>query len=345
MAVQDAKILILGGGFGGLFSALDLAGAGDVTLVSDEDHFLFKPMLYEYLSGEVESWHIAPRYEELLDGRVKFIQSAVSGINFSTRSVALNNELGPLRYDVLVLAVGGVTNYAGVEGAETFAIPFRKIEHADQLRQRMVDALDRIPPDLPPQDVRSALTFVIVGGGASGVELSTKMADLLNDAFTRRALYGEPRVLVIEMGDKIVPGMGSEIREFVTGALGQSRVEIHTLTRVVRVTQTSVTIEHAGTQTEIPTAAVVWVGGVQVNPLLDKLDLEKTARGLLSIEPTMQTCSHDNVFALGDIAFCPDAAPTLAGTAQLALQEAGLAARNVRALLSGDKLETKHFEE
>ena len=83
--MTKAKIVVIGGGFGGLFSALDLAGAGDVTLVSDEDHFLFKPMLYEYLSGEVESWHIAPSYQELLDERVKFIQSAVTEIDFSTR--------------------------------------------------------------------------------------------------------------------------------------------------------------------------------------------------------------------------------------------------------------------
>jgi NADH dehydrogenase len=343
--VTNARIIIVGGGFGGLFTALDLAGAGEVTLVSDEDHFLFKPMLYEYLSGEVESWHIAPSYEELLDERVKFVHSAVTNIDFSARSVALNNQPEPVMYDVLVLSVGGVTNYAGVEGAEKFAIPFRKIEHADQLRQRMVDALDRIPPDLPPQDVRSALTFAIVGGGASGVELSTKIADLLNDAFTRRALHGEPRVLVIEMGDKVVPGMGAEIREYVEQALHESHVEAHTLTRVVRVAETSVTIEHNGLRTEIPAAAVVWVGGVRVSPLVEKLEIEKTRAGLILVEPTLQVRSRENVFALGDIAFYEDATPTLAGTGQLAFQQAGLAARNVRALLAGEKLQTKHFEE
>jgi NADH:ubiquinone reductase (non-electrogenic) len=343
--MAKSKTLIIGGGFGGLFAALELAGAGDVTLVSDEDHFLFKPMLYEYLSGEVDSWHIAPRYEELLDERVKFVRSAVTGIDLSARRVALDNQREPLTYDVLVLAVGGITNYAGVEGAEEFAIPFRRIAHADQLRQRMVEALDRIPPDLPPQDVHSALTFAIVGGGASGVELSTKMADLLNDAFTRRALHGEPRVLVIEMGDKVVPGMGTEIREYVERALHESHVEAHTLTRVVRVAETSVTIEHNGVRTEIPTVAIVWVGGVRVNPLIEKLDIEKTRSGLILVEPTLQVRSRENVFALGDIAFYEDVAPTLAGTGQLAFQQAGLVARNVRALLAGDKLHTKHFEE
>jgi NADH dehydrogenase len=193
--------------------------------------------------------------------------------------------------------------------------------------------------------VRRALTFAIVGGGASGVELSTKIADLLNDAFTRRALHGEPRVLVIEMGDKVVPGMGTQIREYIEHALQQSRVEPHTLTRVVRVAETSVTIEHNGVRTEIPTAAVVWVGGVRVNPLIETLAIEKTRTGLILVEPTLQVRSHENVFALGDIAFFEDATPTLAGTAQLAFQQAGLVARNVRARLAGDKLHTKHFEE
>jgi len=209
----------------------------------------------------------------------------------------------------------------------------------------MVEALDCIPPNLPPQDVRQALTFAVVGGGASGVELSTKMADLLNDAFARRALHGEPRVLLVEMGDRLVPGMGDEIRNFVEGALHQSRVEVHTLTRVVRVAADSVTIEHEGTHNEIPSAAVVWVAGVQINPLIEALALDRTARGLIRVHPTLQTTSYENVFALGDIAYVPDAAPTLAGTAQLALQEARLAARNIQALTSGEKLQTKHFEE
>lgn len=338
------KVVIVGGGFGGVFTALDLDGAPDITLVSDSDHFLFKPLLYEYLSGEVEAWHIAPQYHELLDQQVKVVTSPVTSIDFSSRSVSLAGH-EPLDYDTLVLAVGAITNFAGVPGAAEFSIPFRALADADRLRQCMVEALDRVPPDLAPQDVRSALTFAIVGGGASGVELSTKMADLLHDAFARRALHGEARVLVIEMGDKLVPGMGDEIRQFVEGALHQSHVEAHTQTRVVRVTEKSVTIEHDGVQTEIPTAAVVWVGGVQVNPLIRDLDLEKNTRGLISIHPTLQTVSHENVFALGDIAFMPDATPTLAGTAQLALQEARLAALNVRAFLSGDKLQTKHFEE
>jgi NADH:ubiquinone reductase (non-electrogenic) len=345
MATKKARVLIVGGGFGGLFTALDLAGDTEVTLVTPEDHFLFKPLLYEYLSGEVEAWHIAPHYKELLDERVRVVLGAVTEIDFKRREVAVAGRVRRLAYDVLVLAVGGVTNFWNVEGAAEYTLPFRKLEHADALRRRMIQALDRIPPERAPQDVRRALTFAVVGGGASGVELSSKMADLLNDAIKRRALSGEARVMVIEMGDHLVPGMGDEIRSFVEDALKKSRVEAHTSTRVVRVTETSFTFEHEGEQTELETAGVVWVAGVRMNPLLDELDLEKERRGLLLIRDTFQTRQYDEVFALGDIAYYDKAAPSLAGTAQLAFQEATLVARNIKALLSGRELQTKHFEE
>ena len=342
--MSKPKIVILGGGFGGLFTALEIGGAADVTLVSDADHFLFTPMLYEYLSGEVEAWHIAPRYDELVDQDVHLVQSAVTGIDLKSQSVSLANQQ-TLNYDVLVLALGGITNYAGVEGAEEHSLPFRKLEHAENIRALMVAALDRIPPDMPPQDVRRELTFAVVGAGASGCELSTKMADLLIDAFKRRALHGEPRVIVIEMSDRVVPGMGDQIREFVDDALRQSRVEVHTKTRVVKVTKDGITFEHEGRQESLKTAAVVWTGGVKMSPVIEQLDVEKNKRGLLMVKPTLQLSQHVNVFALGDIAFYPDAAPTLAGTAQLAFQESSLAGRNIKAYLEGKEMQIKHFEE
>jgi demethylphylloquinone reductase len=345
MTSKKPHTVIIGGGFGGLFTALDLGGSGDVTLISDEDHFLFTPMLYEYFSGEVEKWHIAPTYMELLDESVHLIRDEVANVDLEAQLVTLKNTGESLSYDALVIAVGGVTNYAGIPGAAEFSIPFRKIAHADELRLRMVDALDHVPPDLPPQDTQRALTFAVVGAGASGMELSTKMADLLRDAFKRRALRGEPRVLVIEMGDKILPGMGTEIRGYVEDALLDSHVEVHTLTRVVKVTEKSLTFEHNGVMTEIETAAVVWAGGVRMNPLVETLKVEKTSRGLILVDPTLQVPSHANVFAIGDIAFFRDATPTLAGTAQLALQEAGLLAQNIKAFLAGKELGTKHFEE
>src|SRR6266481_979200 len=287
MTAKNSKVLIIGGGFGGLFTALDLSGAGEITLVNDEDHFLFKPMLYEYLSGEVEAWHIAPECKELLDEKVHFIQGKVTQIDLEARAVTIAGRAEPLAYDVLVLSPGAVTNYAGVPGAEEFTLPFRALNDANRLRRRMTEALDHVQPDAAPQDTRGALTFAVVGGGASGVELSTKMADLLRDAVKRRALKGEPRVLIIEMADRLVPGMGEEIRSFVEDALQKARIEVHTGTRVVRVTENGITLEHNEAHSEIQTAGVVWVAGVRVSPLAESLEVEKDRRGLTLVEHTL----------------------------------------------------------
>jgi NADH dehydrogenase len=344
MAKDKAKIVIVGGGFGGLFTALDLAGTSDVTLINDEDHFLFKPMLYEYLSGEVEAWHIAPDCKDLLEGKATFVRGVAEAIDLDNRSVRLAGNQA-LPYDILVFSPGAMTNYAGVDGAEEFSLPFRTLNDANHLRRRMTEVLDRIAPDAAPQDTREALTFVVVGGGASGVELSTKMADLLRDAVKRRALRGEPRVVIVEMADRLVPGMGEEIRRFVENALGEARVEVHTNTRVMRVSANSITLDHNQRQTELTTSAVVWVAGVRPSPLLESLKVERDSRGLIPVEPTLQLRERPEVFALGDIAFYSDVVPTLAGTAQLAFQESSLCAQNIRAFIEGHELKSKRFVE
>src|SRR5262245_14439271 len=139
--MAESRILVLGGGFGGLFTAMYLEGAGHVTLVSDEDHFLFSPMLYEYVSGEVEEWHIAPKYTELLDEKIELVKGSTREIDLAAKRVFVDGKSEPLSYDVLVLALGGRTNFRGVPGAQEFTLPFRKIRHADELRRRMVVAL------------------------------------------------------------------------------------------------------------------------------------------------------------------------------------------------------------
>jgi NADH dehydrogenase len=342
---ERARIVVVGGGFGGLFTALKLGGAGDVTLISNEDHFLHSPLLYEYLSGEVEAWHIAPRYSELLDEKTRLVQGAVASVDFEAREVEVAGRVRRVPYDYLVLAVGGVTNFWGVEGAERHAMPFRKIRHADALRQRMIEALDRIQPDAAPQDARRAATFVVVGAGASGVELSTKMSDLLSDAFRRRGLRGEPHLVIVEMGKEVVPGMDAEIRRVVEEALYERRIEVHTETRVVSVGADGVTVEHAGRREEIKASGVVWTAGVRVNPLIEKLGVERDRRGLIVVEPTLQVRGQRDVFALGDIALFTDIPPSLAGTAQLAFQQSDLVAANVQALIDGGVPQRGHFKE
>ena len=342
---ERARIVIVGGGFGGLFTALGLAVAGEATLVVNEDHFLHTPLLYEYLSGEVEAWHIAPPYRDLLDEKVSFVQGAVTNVDLDKKEIEVAGRVRRLRYDYLVLAVGGVTNFWGVEGAEEHTLPFRKIRHADDLRARMIEVLDRIQPDAAPQDARRAATFVIVGAGASGVELSTKMADLLHDAFRRRGLRGEPRVVVVEMGKHAVPGMGEDIRSVVEDVMAEKRVELFTETRVVKVMREGVELEHAGERQTIEASAVVCTAGVRVNPHVELLDVEKTKNGHIVVAPTLQVRGRPEVFALGDIAYFPSVVSTLPGTAQLALQQARHVARGVQELIDGSVPSAGHFEE
>lgn len=345
MANEKKKVLIIGGGFGGLFTALDLADDAEVTLVSDSDYFTFRPLLYEYFSGEVEAWHIAPDYKELIDDKINFVRGAVENVDFENQTVRISTREDSLSYDALVLAVGGVTNFWNVEGAEENALPFRGIPDADNLRNRMTKALDEISPTLASPEVREKLTFAVVGGGASGVELAAKMADLLTDAFKRRGLKGEPHVMLVEMSDRLVPGMGEDLRAYVEKALLKSHVDVHLQTKVLEVKPHSIVSEHNGKQSETKTVATVWTAGVKVNSLIEKLDLPKDQSNLILVNQTMQVKDHPNVFALGDIAKVQEVVPTLIGTAQLANQESSLAADNIRAFLSGEELQTKAFEE
>ncbi|MCP9494014.1 MAG: NAD(P)/FAD-dependent oxidoreductase [Pyrinomonadaceae bacterium MAG19_C2-C3] len=340
---SSQRILIVGGGFGGVFTALELAGDAEVTLVAPDDYFLCTPLLYEYLSREVEAWHIAPPFKELLDDKVRFIRGEVTEIDFSAREATIKGRTRRAGYDVLVLAVGGTTNYFGTEGAEEYAIPFRRLPDADRLRQRMIDTLDRIAPDSDAQDARAQATFAVIGGGASGAETASKMGDLLNDAFRRRGLPGVPRVMLIEMGNRIVPGMGDDLHDYVEHSLRESGVEIHTNTRVNRVTESSIVFEHGGREEEIETAGVVWTGGVRVAPLVEDLALKRDDRNKIIIHNTLQTQSYAEVFALGDIALYTNADAKLSGTAQLAFQQSSLAGTNIKAFLKGEELQTRYL--
>ncbi len=345
MAGSDKRIAIIGGGFGGLFTALETAHAGKVSLISSEDHFTFRPMLYEYLSGEVEAWHIAPYYSELFDDEIDFLHGQVCGVDLEKKEVGIDGWRYRVPYDVLVLAAGGVTNYWGIKGAESFALPFRGIPDADELRRRMTAAVDEIPSGAAPQDVREALTFAVIGAGASGVELSTKMSDLLYDAVRQRYLKGEPRILLFEMGNDIVPGMGDEIRSHAEKGLTDARIDLHTATRVLEVKKDGLVAEHNGVQREFKTAATVWTAGLKMNPLIEALELPKDAHGLILAENTLQVQGHENIFAIGDIAKVDGIDHKLEGTAQLAFQQSKLLTDNIKAYLKGKPLKERQFHE
>ena len=139
--------------------------------------------------------------------------------------------------------------------------------------------------------------------------------------------------------------MEDEIREFVDDALSKLDVEVFTKTRVLSVQADGLTFERNGDVTSIKTAATIWTAGVRVSPLIENLVLARDSHNLLTVRPTLQTLAHDNVFALGDVAHFEDVTPSLSGTAQHAFQQASLASDNIKALLTGKELKTKHFEE
>ncbi|MGH9913666.1 MAG: NAD(P)/FAD-dependent oxidoreductase, partial [Pyrinomonadaceae bacterium] len=344
-STNKQHVVIVGGGFGGVFTALELEAIADVTLINQKDHFLFTPLLYEYLSREVEAWHIAPEYSEILKSGVKFIKGEVAEVDLEKKELHLIAGKEKLSYDILVLAIGSVSNFYGIEGAQEHAFEFRKLEDADALRNKLIDTLDAIPPDAAPQDARQMATFVVVGGGASGVELSTKLSDLLHDAFRRRGLRGEPRILLIEMSDKVVPTMADEIRRIVEESLTKSRVEVHTLTSVKHLSAGTIDIEHLGQISTLEVVGVIWTAGVKMPSLIERLGLEKDKRNLIIVEPTLQAIGQREVFAIGDIALCPGVSPQLSGTAQLAVQQSSLVAQNIRALIDGKSLDSKHYVE
>lgn len=339
------KVVVIGGGFGGLFTALELVDKADVTLISKDDQFTFTPMLYEYLSGEVEAWHVSPYYKDLIDNKMLFVRGEVTDVDFDNKKVVIEGWGKTFDYDSLVIAVGSTSNYYGIKGAAQYTIPFRKASHADELRRRMITALDAIPPETLPEEVRDKLTFAIVGGGASGVELATKMADMLRDAVKRRNLKGEARVIIFEMGERIVPGMGDELHKIVDESLNKEKVTVSTTTKVVEVKAHSIVHEHNGETVETQTAAVIWTAGIRVNALNEKLNVEKNDKNLIILEPTLQVKGRPEVFALGDNATLENIPSKLPGTAQLAFQESNFVANNVKAFLAGKKLKNGEFKE
>ncbi len=186
------KILILGGGFGGLYTALRLTELdwGDITpeitLVDKNDRFLFSPLLYELVTDEMQSWEIAPYYTDLLEGtNIKFIQDKVTKINVETQKVELSNDIG-LNYDRLVVALGGVTPTEMVKGAKEFAIPFRTLDDAYRVKEKLRQ-LENTDTD--------KIRVAIVGGGYSGVELAVKIAQRLGE---------KGRIRIIDRGSEIL---------------------------------------------------------------------------------------------------------------------------------------------
>ncbi len=324
MTQQPARICILGGGFGGLHTALRLSQLPwestqkpEIVLVDQSDRFLFSPLLYELLTGELQTWEIAPPFEELLQNTgVRFCQSIVSEIDIDQQRVHLQNSQ-EIPYDRLILALGGETPLDLVSGASSHAYPFRSVADAYNLEERL-----RVLEESPADKIRVA----IVGGGYSGVELACKLADRLGE---------RGRFRLVELSDQILRTSPEFNREAATKALDARGVFIDLETKVESITQDSISLDYKNQVDTIPVDLVIWTVGTRVSPVVKNLPLKQNQRGQITTTSTLQVIDHPEIFALGDLADSHDIeGQQVPATAQAAFQQADYTAWNIWATLS-----------
>ncbi|QLE55925.1 NAD(P)/FAD-dependent oxidoreductase [Nostoc sp. TCL26-01] len=324
MTEKSTRIVILGGGFGGLYTALRLSQLPwesehkpEIVLVDQSDRFLFTPLLYELLTGELQTWEIAPAFIELLENTgVRFCQAFVSGIDIDQQRVHLQN--GPeIFYDRLVLTLGGETPLDLVPGATSYAYPFRTITDAYRLEERL-----RVLAESDTDKIRVA----IVGAGYSGVELACKLADRLGD---------RGRFRLIEISDQILRTSPDFNREAAKKALDARGVFIDLETKVESIHQDAIALEYKNQVDTIPVDLVIWTVGTRVAPVVRSLPCKQNQRGQITTTSTLQVLDHPEIFALGDLADCLDAeGQQVPATAQVAFQQADYAAWNIWASIT-----------
>ncbi|MEQ8753493.1 MAG: NAD(P)/FAD-dependent oxidoreductase [Coleofasciculus sp. G1-WW12-02] len=328
MSDQPTRLCILGGGFGGLYTALRLSQLPwdklqqpEIILVDQSDRFVFMPLLYELLTGELQTWEIAPPFEELLANTgVRFTQATVMGIDSEQQQVQLQDGV-EFSYDRLVLSLGGVTPLESVPGVAEHAISFRAIADAYRLEERL-----RILEESHREKIRVA----VVGGGYSGVELACKLAERLGE---------RGRLRLIEQGEMILKTSPEFNREAARKALNERDVWIDLETSVDSISADTISLLYKGQVDTIPVDIVLWAVGTTVAPLVRSLPFKQNHRGQLMITPTLQVVDHPELYALGDLADCRDATgQQVPNTAQSAFQQADYAAWNIWASLTGRPL-------
>jgi len=323
MADAPQQICILGGGFGGLYTALRLSQLPwegtppTITLVDHRDRFLFLPLLYELVTGELETWEVAPPYADLLAGtQVQFRQAEVTSIDLDQPCVSLSDGT-LLTYDRLVLALGGTTPMDMAPGVAEHALAFRTLQDAYQLRERL-----RLLEASDADKIRVA----VVGGGYSGVELACKVAEHLGD---------RGRVRLVERTDMILRTSPEYNRQVAQKVLSDLGIWVDLETAVAEVTADTISLTFRDQTDILPVDLVLWTVGTRVNAVIADLPLKHNQRQQVMVQPTLEAVDCPGVYALGDVADCRDAeGQQMPTTAQVALQQADFVGWNIWASLS-----------
>ena len=328
MTEKTQRICILGGGFGGLYTALRLiqfpwesSKKPEIILIDQHDRFLFAPLLYELVTGELQTWEIAPPFEELLANTdIRFCQGVVSRIDLNQQQVQLENGQA-FSYHRLILAMGGETPIEIVPGAAEYAIPFRTVNDAYRLKEklRVLEASER-----------DKIRIAVIGGGYSGVELACKLADRLPE---------RGRIRLVERNEMILGTSPEFNRESASKALSEKNIWIDLETEVESIEATQISLKYKEQVDTIPVDIVLWTVGTKVAPIVKSLPLTKNQRQQIITNATLQVQDNEKIFAIGDLADCQDAdgqkVPT---TAQVAIQQSDYAAWNIWASLTGRPL-------
>ena len=342
--MKKNRVLILGGGFGGLYAALEFEKRRDpdfeVTLISQDNFFLFTPMLHEVAASDLDLTHIVNPIRKMLR-HVHFFEGEIQSIDVANRQVMVSHgfdqHMHTLEYDHLVFALGCVTNFYDIPNLMETAVTMKSLGDAIELRNRLIEHLEEADNECAANDREPLLTFVVAGGGFAGVETIGSINDFLKGALPYYSnLRPEMiRVVLVHPGEFVLPELGEQLGRYASRKLAKRGVEIRPNTKIKAVTSTEVELTDG---TRIKSFTLVWTAGAAPHPLLEKLPLPKE-RQRLKVNAAMGVEGYPGIWALGDCAMIPDEhGGYQPPTAQHASREGKVLAQNIIANTRGKDL-------
>ena len=344
---KTPHVVIIGAGFGGLQAAQRLAKTPvRITIIDRHNYHLFQPLLYQVaIAGLVPSQIAYPlRWIFRRQKNIDFKMMEVSSIDFENCYVKSNGSV--IAYDYLILAVGGQTNFYGLEEVEHHGFQLKNVESAVETRNHLLRMFEEASREVDLAKRRALLTFVVVGGGPTGVETAGALAELITHVMTKDYPYldlKDVRVLLLEAASSVMMTYPDELRRATRKLLRGKNVEIMENTTLVDYNGMQVTL---GNGSKIDTHTLIWTAGVRSAEITDKLGVPQAAAKRIRVESTLQLPGHPEVFVIGDAAYVEDdqgkSLPMLATVAQ---QQANAAARNLRRILKGEEPEPFRYKD
>jgi NADH dehydrogenase len=339
------RVLILGAGAAGIGAALELkkASAGapglEVTLVDQRDYHHPLPFIWQVVSGSVEPSHISFPLHALLKGKgaegaVKFKQSRVQGIDVEKKVVSTDD--GELEWDYLVVALGSTTNFFGMADVEENALIFKSLRDAVNIHNRILDNYKVASQERSERGRRELLTFVVVGGGPTGIELAAAIQDFVRKALIRDypSLVSQTNVLLVEAQDALLSGMKAKMSELAISRLRSRGIKVLLKTRITKVWSGGIQIADGQT---IPTRTVIWVAGVKPVAVVESLPFEKAKGGRIVVNQYLEVPESPGVYVLGDCAYSlqENGSVPYPPTQQVAGRQGPACARNIVRAMRG----------